>query len=305
MTPPRGPRLSRCCRQCRGALASFSAVTAAATPRNRPVSHQSKPVGFHAQAFEDRHHGAHQLAGVGGVAHTPLRRNRTWGQPLAAGHSRSRPASPWRAVPDHAGLAERLRQETGTTVWVHARDEPAFDRPLRPPADANPEAGLGRYLLRHPAALRVPIHPARSGAFRTPAIIPASQFDDGMTLDVPGRPRVVAVPGHTPGRVAFHLPARAAVFTGDALVTHDGLLGRTGTGSDHRPGIHARHGTGTNVAGGVDLTGRGTCAPRSWRPGPRRRRRCRGTSPTHPLLIRRTVCRRLVRNPNPLVTPFI
>ncbi|MET8170226.1 MBL fold metallo-hydrolase [Streptomyces sp. NPDC005329] len=131
---------------------------------------------------------------------------------------------------DHVGLAERLRREAGATVWVHALDEQALTTPLRPPADAKPEAGLGRYLLRHPTALRVPLHLARSGAFRTPAVTSARPFDDGMTLDVPGRPRVIAVPGHTPGSVAFHLPAQAAVFTGDALVTHDGLLGLTGTG---------------------------------------------------------------------------
>jgi len=131
---------------------------------------------------------------------------------------------------DHVGLAERLRQQTGATVWVHARDVPALAHPLRPPADAKPEAGLGRYLLRHPAALRVPVRLARSAAFRTPAITAASQLDDDMILDVPGRPRVVAVPGHTPGSVAFHLPAQGVVLTGDALVTHDGLVGRTGTG---------------------------------------------------------------------------
>ncbi|GAA4028450.1 MBL fold metallo-hydrolase [Streptomyces plumbiresistens] len=130
---------------------------------------------------------------------------------------------------DHVGLAERLRQETGATVWVHARDKAALSTPLKPPVDAKPESGLGRYLLRHPTALRVPLHLARSGAFRTPAVTSASPFDDGMTLDVPGRPRVVAVPGHTPGSVAFHVPAQGAVFTGDALVTHDGLVGLTGT----------------------------------------------------------------------------
>jgi glyoxylase-like metal-dependent hydrolase (beta-lactamase superfamily II) len=41
---------------------------------------------------------------------------------------------------------------------------------------------------------------------------------------------VIAIPGHTPGSVAFHLPTQGTVFTGDALVTHDGLIGRTGTG---------------------------------------------------------------------------
>src|SRR5438132_2567665 len=102
---------------------------------------------------------------------------------------------------DHVGLAERLRQETGATVWVHARDVPALAHPLRPPADAKPEAGLGRYLLRHPTALRVPMRLARAGAFRTPAITSADHFDNDMVLDVPGRPRVIAVPGHTPGSV--------------------------------------------------------------------------------------------------------
>ncbi len=28
---------------------------------------------------------------------------------------------------DHGGLAERLRRETGATVWVHPRDEPALE----------------------------------------------------------------------------------------------------------------------------------------------------------------------------------
>jgi glyoxylase-like metal-dependent hydrolase (beta-lactamase superfamily II) len=127
---------------------------------------------------------------------------------------------------DHVGLAERLRQQAGATVWVHGRDVAALAHQLRPPADAKPEAGLGRYLLRHPTALRVPVRLARSGAFRTPAI----QLDDDMILDVPGRPRVVAVPGHAPGSVAFHLSAQGVVLTGDARVTHDGLVGRTGTG---------------------------------------------------------------------------
>jgi glyoxylase-like metal-dependent hydrolase (beta-lactamase superfamily II) len=41
---------------------------------------------------------------------------------------------------------------------------------------------------------------------------------------------VVPVPGHTPVSAAFHLPAQGVVLTGDALVTHDGLADRTGTG---------------------------------------------------------------------------
>jgi glyoxylase-like metal-dependent hydrolase (beta-lactamase superfamily II) len=129
---------------------------------------------------------------------------------------------------DHVGLAERIRREAGATVWVHGDDAAALADPRRPAASARPEGRLGRYLLRRPAALGVPVHLARAGAFRTPAIAQASHLPDDTALDVPGRPRVVGVPGHTPGSVAFHLPARGVIFTGDALVTWDGLAGRSG-----------------------------------------------------------------------------
>jgi glyoxylase-like metal-dependent hydrolase (beta-lactamase superfamily II) len=35
----------------------------------------------------------------------------------------------------------------------------------------------------------------------------------------------VAVPGHTPGSVAYLFAHRGLLFTGDALVTYDGLTG--------------------------------------------------------------------------------
>lgn len=129
---------------------------------------------------------------------------------------------------DHLGLAERIRREAGATAWVHERDAPALAAPLRPPSDTRPEGSLVRYLLRRPSALAVPVHMARAGAFRTPAVSKVSYLRAGNVLDVPGRPRVIEVPGHTPGSVAFHLPAQGAVLTGDALVTRDSLAGRTG-----------------------------------------------------------------------------
>jgi glyoxylase-like metal-dependent hydrolase (beta-lactamase superfamily II) len=75
---------------------------------------------------------------------------------------------------DHVGLAERLRQRAAPRSGCTHATVPALAHPLRPPADAKPESSLGRYLLRHPTALRVPVHLARSGAFRTPAITSAS-----------------------------------------------------------------------------------------------------------------------------------
>jgi glyoxylase-like metal-dependent hydrolase (beta-lactamase superfamily II) len=129
---------------------------------------------------------------------------------------------------DHVGLAERIRHEAGATVWVHELDVPALAAPRRPAIGARPEGRLIRYLIRRPAALGVPLHMARAGAFRTPAVGKASHLRGGMILDVPGRPRVIEVPGHTPGSVAFYLPEQGAIFTGDALVTRDSLAGRNG-----------------------------------------------------------------------------
>jgi glyoxylase-like metal-dependent hydrolase (beta-lactamase superfamily II) len=52
-------------------------------------------------------------------------------------------------------------------------------------------------------------------------------FADG-DLDVPGRPRVIPTPGHSPGHVAFHLPDRGVLIAGDALVTYHALNGSRG-----------------------------------------------------------------------------
>ena len=55
----------------------------------------------------------------------------------------------------------------------------------------------------------------------TPGAMPDGLPDDaadGATLDVPGAPRVVHVPGHTAGSVAFHVPGRDAVFVAEGLL---------------------------------------------------------------------------------------
>jgi glyoxylase-like metal-dependent hydrolase (beta-lactamase superfamily II) len=51
---------------------------------------------------------------------------------------------------------------------------------------------------------------------------------DRRLTDVPGRPRVVMLPGHTPGSVGYYFPDRGLLFTGDALVTYDGITGYHG-----------------------------------------------------------------------------
>lgn len=47
-------------------------------------------------------------------------------------------------------------------------------------------------------------------------------------LDLPGSPRIIGLPGHSPGSIAVHVPIAEAVFVGDALTTRHVLTGRTG-----------------------------------------------------------------------------
>ena len=68
----------------------------------------------------------------------------------------------------------------------------------------------------------------RHGGLRVTHLGEVATYGDGATLDVPGAPRVLLVPGHTPGSAALHVPARDAVFVGDALCTLAVTTGRRG-----------------------------------------------------------------------------
>jgi glyoxylase-like metal-dependent hydrolase (beta-lactamase superfamily II) len=69
---------------------------------------------------------------------------------------------------------------------------------------------------------------ARRGGTKILPVHELSEYGDGEVLDVPGRPRVVHAPGHTPGTAALFLEDRRALLSGDALVTRNPLTGRTG-----------------------------------------------------------------------------
>ncbi|MFF5289341.1 MBL fold metallo-hydrolase [Paractinoplanes globisporus] len=130
---------------------------------------------------------------------------------------------------DHTGLAHAL-QEAGADIWIHERDAAILrDGPLSANRHAKPARSMLPYLLRRPSAIALPLRLARAGAFTAPAVRNAKVFDDDRVLDdVPGAPRAVMVPGHTPGSTAYLFADRGLLFTGDALVTVDGFVGRTG-----------------------------------------------------------------------------
>jgi glyoxylase-like metal-dependent hydrolase (beta-lactamase superfamily II) len=129
---------------------------------------------------------------------------------------------------DHIGLAERVRRTAAARIWVHESEAAILRSPRSGNASLRPEGSLLSYAVRRPASLRAPLHLARLGALRTPAVLHLHTFGDNQVLDVPGSPRAVHVPGHTPGSTAFVFPAASLAFTGDALVTLDSVLGHVG-----------------------------------------------------------------------------
>lgn len=124
---------------------------------------------------------------------------------------------------DHAGSAERARVEASAFIRLHADDaELADGRTHR-----RNERPVAAYLLR-PAAVAAVWELIVGGGLHMPALSGFSHVSDGEQLEVPGRPTVVGLPGHTRGSVGFVVPARDICFSGDALVTLDLLTGHQG-----------------------------------------------------------------------------
>ena len=79
----------------------------------------------------------------------------------------------------------------------------------------------------------------RKGGLRTPPLTEVATFGDGATLDVPGAPRVIHVPGHSPGNAALHFAGHDALLVGDAFAT---LAVTIGSGRAADRAVHERPG---------------------------------------------------------------
>jgi glyoxylase-like metal-dependent hydrolase (beta-lactamase superfamily II) len=121
---------------------------------------------------------------------------------------------------DHVGFAERLRRERGVPVSVHELDAKMARGEARPQNQKMLGVGF--------AALRFLRFALANGMLRATPILEVATFGDGATLDIPGAPRVIHVPGHSEGSAALHLAARKVLFVGDALATLNVLSGKTG-----------------------------------------------------------------------------
>lgn len=122
---------------------------------------------------------------------------------------------------DHVGFADRVRKESGARIFLHSADQA---RARRGGAQLPPTGLLLNAWRRHPSQLL--FHATRYGVFSAPPIHDFTPVDRADTLDVPGGPTVLHVPGHTPGSVAYWFTGSRALLAGDALVTIDMFSGR-------------------------------------------------------------------------------
>jgi glyoxylase-like metal-dependent hydrolase (beta-lactamase superfamily II) len=122
---------------------------------------------------------------------------------------------------DHIGFAARLHREKGIAAYLHPADADRARLQVRKPnsgwgpVKVGPLAGFLWYSARH-------------GGLRNRPVGELRPVEDGQVLDVPGAPRIIHVPGHTPGSVAVHVPAADALFIGDTMTTRNVLTGATG-----------------------------------------------------------------------------
>jgi glyoxylase-like metal-dependent hydrolase (beta-lactamase superfamily II) len=122
---------------------------------------------------------------------------------------------------DHIGFAERLRRERGVPVFVHELDAGRARGEIKKPMTGWGPVKLG-------PLLGFLLYTGRHGGLRIRPLTEVRTFGDETTLELPGSPRIIHVPGHTPGSVAVHVPSVDAVFLGDAFTTRSVLTGEVG-----------------------------------------------------------------------------
>ncbi|SEH82699.1 Glyoxylase, beta-lactamase superfamily II [Mycolicibacterium rutilum] len=114
---------------------------------------------------------------------------------------------------DHVGSAAQLRDKTGAEVMAGAGDAAAI----------RAGTALPRPLFED---WEVPIH-ERVAADLPDAADPVAidkELRDGDVLDFGGGAEILAIPGHTEGSIAVHLPEHRVLLTGDTIANVGTLM---------------------------------------------------------------------------------
>ncbi len=118
---------------------------------------------------------------------------------------------------DHIGFAREVA-ESGVPVKVHEREAPYAKDGSRGTQIQPTDLPFWR-----PRVWAFIVEMIRAGAAQEYRLREVGTMVDGEVADAPGRPRLLATPGHTAGHACFVLDDRNVLFAGDALVT-DGLI---------------------------------------------------------------------------------
>ncbi|MBF6190934.1 MBL fold metallo-hydrolase [Nocardia implantans] len=110
---------------------------------------------------------------------------------------------------DHIGSAADFA-EWGAEIWAHHADADVVrgERPQPAPVLRDWERPIADALEPGPRPRPAPVHRELSG---------------GDVLDFGGGAEVIAVPGHTEGSLALHLPRHRVLFSGDTLANVRGV----------------------------------------------------------------------------------
>jgi len=127
---------------------------------------------------------------------------------------------------DHVGFAEQARTDAGAVVWIHEADaEAARQGKLQ---WKNERSSFSPRYLSRGTFWSTALSLGKRGATKLVPIKEVSSFRDGEVIEVPGSPRALHTPGHTPGSAAIVVESRSALMTGDALCTWNAYTGRVG-----------------------------------------------------------------------------
>ena len=114
---------------------------------------------------------------------------------------------------DHIGSAAELSESTGALVMAGAGD-----------------AGYIRGEAEIPQPVfedwEIPIHQRVSAGLpaAAPAVPVDRELNDGDVLDFGGGAHVLAIPGHTEGSIAVHLPEHGVLFAGDTIANDGSVM---------------------------------------------------------------------------------
>jgi glyoxylase-like metal-dependent hydrolase (beta-lactamase superfamily II) len=121
---------------------------------------------------------------------------------------------------DHIGFAERIRRDYGVPVYVHAADAAR--------AKGGPKPKNAKQTMRMGGLVSFLAYTIRKGGARTTYLTEVVEIHEGDTLELPGSPQIIGLPGHSEGSIAIYVPLVDAVFVGDGLTTRDVLTGKKG-----------------------------------------------------------------------------